>query len=87
MPCVLLKAAMGIRLKVLDPSENCPAASVAEQVLGDFSDFETVRYCRFPASFLHHLRPLHSGSLAWLLSSKVTCVLQSYILMSAGTLA
>ena len=35
---------MGIKLKVLDPSENCPAASVAEQVQGDFSDFDTVRY-------------------------------------------
>ena len=34
---------MGIKLKVLDPNENCPAAAVAEQVLGDFSDFETVR--------------------------------------------
>lgn len=39
---------MGIRLKVLDPNENCPAASVAEQVQGDFSDFDTVR--SWPAS-------------------------------------
>ena len=35
---------MGIRLKVLDPNENCPAASVAEQVQGDFSDFDTIKY-------------------------------------------
>ena len=40
----VVQAAMGIRLKVLDPNENCPAASVAEQVRGDFSDFDTVRY-------------------------------------------
>ena len=39
-----LQAAMGIRLKVLDPNENCPAASVAEQVQGDFSDFDTIKY-------------------------------------------
>jgi len=37
---------MGIKLKVLDPTENCPAASVAEHVLGDFSDFDTVK-CAF----------------------------------------
>ena len=35
---------MGIDLKVLDPTENCPAASVAGHVVGDFSDAETVRY-------------------------------------------
>ena len=34
---------MGIDLKVLDPTENCPAASVAGHVVGDFSDAETVR--------------------------------------------
>ena len=38
---------MGIDLKVLDPTENCPAASVAGHVLGDFSDAETVRQVLF----------------------------------------
>ncbi len=38
-----VQATMGIKLKVLDPTENCPAASVAEHVVGDFSDFETVK--------------------------------------------
>lgn len=39
-----MQATMGIKLKVLDPTENCSAASVAEHVLGDFSDFDTVRW-------------------------------------------
>lgn len=34
---------MGIGLKVLDPTENCPASVVAGHVLGDFSDAETVK--------------------------------------------
>ena len=33
---------MGIRVKVLDPTPNCPAASVAEQIVGSFRDPEAI---------------------------------------------
>ena len=34
---------MGIAVKVLDPTPDCPAAAVAEQVLGSFRDPQAVR--------------------------------------------
>lgn len=34
---------MGIRIKVLDPTPECPASSVAEHVLGSFRDPEAVK--------------------------------------------
>lgn len=36
-------AKMGITIKVLDPTPNCPASTVAEQVLGSFRDPEAVK--------------------------------------------
>jgi phosphoribosylaminoimidazole carboxylase (NCAIR synthetase) len=48
---------MGIKLKVLDPTENCPAASVAEHVLGDFTDFDTVRWAS-PGCYIIRLGPM-----------------------------
>lgn len=41
---------MGIVLKVLDPTENCPAASVAGHVVGDFSEAKTVRFALLPST-------------------------------------
>ncbi len=34
---------MGISIRVLDPTPGCPASSVAEQTVGSFQDFETVK--------------------------------------------
>ncbi|KAK9833247.1 hypothetical protein WJX84_000328 [Apatococcus fuscideae] len=36
-------ARMGVAVKVLDPTPNCPAAVVAEQVVGSFRDPQAVR--------------------------------------------
>ena len=33
---------MGVTVKVLDPTENCPASSVAEQVSGSFANGDDV---------------------------------------------
>lgn len=38
-----LQAKMGIKIKVLDPTPNCPASVVAEQVVGSFRDPEAVK--------------------------------------------
>lgn len=38
-----LQAKMGVKLKVLDPTPNCPASVVAEQVVGSFRDPEAVK--------------------------------------------
>ena len=77
---VVLQAAMGIRLKVLDPNENCPAASVAEQVKGDFSDFDTVRYLQTLSQ-----APVSIQLHASFLQTSADCCQQSYVL-SAGVL-
>ena len=34
---------MGVKIKVLDPTPNCPASVVAEQVVGSFRDAEAVK--------------------------------------------
>lgn len=36
-------AKMGVKIKVLDPTPNCPASTVAEQVIGSFRDPEAVK--------------------------------------------
>jgi phosphoribosylaminoimidazole carboxylase len=36
-------AKMGVTIKVLDPTPNCPASTVAEQVVGSFRDPEAVK--------------------------------------------
>lgn len=37
------QAKMGVRIKVLDPTPECPASVVAEQTLGSFRDPATIR--------------------------------------------
>lgn len=34
---------MGVTIKVLDPTPNCPASVVAEQTVGSFRDAEAVK--------------------------------------------
>lgn len=42
-PRNLTQAEMGIKISVLDPTPGCPASTVAEQTVGSFQDFETVK--------------------------------------------
>jgi hypothetical protein len=42
-PAALLQSKLGVKVRVLDPTPNCPASTVAEQVLGSFRDAEAVK--------------------------------------------
>ena len=69
-----VQARMGIAVKVLDPTPDCPAAAVAEQVLGSFRDPQAVR------SLLAH--PFHVSTHTAALSSFVpeqSCFMQPFL--------
>ena len=47
---------MGVRVKVLDPTPDCPASIMAEQMLGSFRDPAMIRFAcciRYTAQLLH----------------------------------
>ena len=55
--CLSVQARMGVAVKVLDPTPGCPAAVVAEQVVGSFRDPQAVR-SPLPHTPLCHLHKL-----------------------------
>ena len=50
-----VQARMGVAVKVLDPTPNCPAAVVAEQVVGSFRDPQAVRSLPGQYNFTHRI--------------------------------
>lgn len=52
---------MGVRVKVLDPTPDCPASIVAEQMLGSFRDPAMIRFAL--------LYPIHSATASFHLST------------------
>ena len=57
---------MGVRVKVLDPTPDCPASIVAEQMLGSFRDPAMIRFAL--------LYPIHSVTASFKYQHRLACL-------------